>query len=83
MVDGYAAERRYSFTVENAGLRMTYEGTHRPLAAYFDALAAAGFVVEALREPVALHEDGSPQVDFVHIRGRLLARNGDLDMAGD
>lgn len=36
MVDGYAAERRYSFTVENAGLRMTYEGTHRPLAAYFD-----------------------------------------------
>lgn len=83
MVDGYAAERRYSFTVENAGLRMTYEGTHRPLAAYFDALEAAGFVVEALREPVALHEDGSPHVNFVHIRGRLLARNGDLDMASN
>jgi ubiquinone/menaquinone biosynthesis C-methylase UbiE len=53
MVDGYAVEQRYSFTVENAGLQMTYEGTHRPLATYFDALETAGFVVEVLREPVA------------------------------
>ena len=73
MVDGYAAERRYRFTVENAGLQMTYEGTHRPLGAYFDALERAGFVVEALREPAALRDDGSPYVNFVHIRGRLLA----------
>jgi SAM-dependent methyltransferase len=54
MVGGYATEQRYSFTVENAGLQMTYEGTHRPLAAYFEALETAGFLVEALREPVAL-----------------------------
>jgi SAM-dependent methyltransferase len=74
MVDGYAAERRYSFTVERGGLQMTYEGTHRPLAAYFGALEAAGFVVEALREPVALRDDGSPDVNFLHLRGRLLGR---------
>jgi hypothetical protein len=53
---------------------MTYEGTHRPLGAYFGALEAAGFVVEALREPVALREDGSPYVNFLHVRGRLLGR---------
>jgi hypothetical protein len=68
LVDGYAAERRYSFTVENGGLQMTYEGTHRPLAAYFDALQAAGFVVESLREPVAVRGDGAPYVNFVHLR---------------
>ncbi|HKP99881.1 MAG TPA: methyltransferase domain-containing protein [Actinomycetes bacterium] len=70
LVDGYATDRRYSFTVERAGLQMTYEGTHRPLGAYFDALEAAGFVVEAVREPVVLGEDGAPHVDFLHIRGR-------------
>jgi SAM-dependent methyltransferase len=74
MVDGYAAERRYSFTVERAGLEMTYEGTHRPLGVYFDTLEVAGFLVEALREPVALHDDGSPYVNFLHLRGRLLDR---------
>ena len=73
MVGGYAAERRYSFTVGNAGLQMTYEGTHRLLGAFFAALETAGFVVEALREPVALREDGSPYVNFVHLRGRFPA----------
>lgn len=72
MVEGYAVERRYRYTVQNAGLQMTYEGAHRPLGAYFDALATAGFVVEALREPAALRDDGSPYVNFVHLRGRLL-----------
>jgi SAM-dependent methyltransferase len=74
MVDGYAAEQRYRFTVQRGGLQMTYEGTHRPLSAHFDAFEAAGFVVEALREPVALRDDGSPYVNFLHIRGRLLGR---------
>jgi SAM-dependent methyltransferase len=73
LVDGYASERRYRFTVENGGLQMTYEGTHRPLASYFATLETAGFVVESLREPVALRDDGSPHVNFLHIRG-LLAR---------
>jgi hypothetical protein len=57
-----------------AGLQMTYEGTHRPMGAFLDALEAAGFVVEALREPVAVRDDGSPYVNFLHIRGRLLGR---------
>jgi hypothetical protein len=51
---------------------MTYEGTHRPLATYFEALEAAGFVVESLREPVAVRSDGAPYVNFIHIRARLL-----------
>jgi ubiquinone/menaquinone biosynthesis C-methylase UbiE len=74
MVNGYATERRYSFTVERGGLQMTYEGTHRPLAAYFGALEAAGFMVEAVREPVARRDDGSPNVNFLHLRGRLFGR---------
>jgi SAM-dependent methyltransferase len=74
LVDGYATERRYSFTVENGGLQMTYEGIHRPLAAYFTALEAAGFVVESLREPVAVRDDGASSVTFLHVRGRLPAR---------
>jgi SAM-dependent methyltransferase len=74
IVDGYAAERRYTFTVERSGLRMTYEGMHRPLSAYFDALEAAGFVVETLREPVAVRDDGAPHVTYVQLRGRLLRR---------
>jgi hypothetical protein len=44
------------------------------LAAYFEALEAAGFVVESLREPVAVRGDGAPYVNFVHLRGRLLGR---------
>jgi hypothetical protein len=70
MVDGYAEERRYAFTVERAGLRMTYEGTHRPLSAYFGALEAAGLVVEAVREPAKVRPDGSRHVDFLHLRAR-------------
>jgi SAM-dependent methyltransferase len=71
MVDGYADERRYAFTVERGGRRMTYEGIHRPLAAYFGAFEAAGFVVEALREPAEARDDGSRSVNFLHVRGRL------------
>jgi len=74
LVDSYAAERRYSFTVQNAGLEMTYEGTHRPLGAYFGALETSRFVVESLREPVAVRDDGRPYVNFLHVRGRLLGR---------
>jgi SAM-dependent methyltransferase len=54
----YAAERRYSVdTVEKAGLAMTYEGLHRPLTAYTAALAGAGLVIEAIREPVKADGD--------------------------
>jgi SAM-dependent methyltransferase len=42
---------RYADEVERDGLRMRFESEHRPLAAYFDALARAGLLVDALREP--------------------------------
>jgi hypothetical protein len=35
---------------------------------------AAVFVAEALREPAAQNDDGSPYVNFLHLRGRLLGR---------
>jgi hypothetical protein len=31
-------------------------------------------MVEALREPVGLRDDGSLYVNFLHLRGRLLDR---------
>jgi SAM-dependent methyltransferase len=47
----YLRSFRYGDTIERDGLVMTFESEHRPLEAYFEALAAAGFLVERLREP--------------------------------
>jgi ubiquinone/menaquinone biosynthesis C-methylase UbiE len=47
----YLAEQRYTVTVQDNGASMTYEGTHRPLAAYSRALAAAGLVIEKSGNP--------------------------------
>jgi SAM-dependent methyltransferase len=41
----------YSDAVARDGLAMTFHSRHRPIESYFSALEAAGFVVEALREP--------------------------------
>ncbi len=66
----YAAERRYSVdTVEKAGLAMTYEGLHRPLTAYTAALADAGLVIEAIREPVKTDGD-SVTMPFLDLLAR-------------
>jgi ubiquinone/menaquinone biosynthesis C-methylase UbiE len=66
----YAAERRYSVdTVEKAGLAMTYEGLHRPLTAYTAALAGAGLVIEAIREPVKTDGD-SVTMPFLDLLAR-------------
>jgi SAM-dependent methyltransferase len=46
----YLEHRPYADTVDRDGLRMTFTSIHRPLAAYVDALAAAGLVVERLSE---------------------------------
>ena len=48
----YSETRRFKETAERDGLRMTFHSEHRPLETYVDALARAGFVVEALREPI-------------------------------
>ncbi len=49
---GYFDVARYEEPMERGGLQMTFTSFHRPLAAYTAALEAAGFVLEALREPV-------------------------------
>jgi SAM-dependent methyltransferase len=41
----------YADEVERDGLEMTFVSAHRPLEAYTEALAAAGFLIERLREP--------------------------------
>ena len=49
---GYFETVPYSETLRAADAELTVHDTHRPLASYFDALHAAGFVVEVLAEPV-------------------------------
>jgi SAM-dependent methyltransferase len=47
----YFQPRRDVGTLARDGLTMTFHSEHRPLQAYTDALADAGFVIERLREP--------------------------------
>jgi SAM-dependent methyltransferase len=65
----YAAEQRYTLTVQNNDAAMTYEGTHRPLSAYSTALTAAGLVIETIREP-AKANDGQPTAPFLDLLAR-------------
>jgi ubiquinone/menaquinone biosynthesis C-methylase UbiE len=70
----YLDSFRYADTVERDGLTMTFESQHRPISAYFDALASAALVVDALREPVTTgHESWSRLPLFLHLRARKLA----------
>jgi SAM-dependent methyltransferase len=62
----YLAEQRYTLTVQRDDASMTYEGTHRPLTAYSTALAAAGLVIETIREPARDHAERSAKV-FLHL----------------
>jgi hypothetical protein len=48
---------------------MTYEGLHRPLTAYTAALAGAGLVIEAIREPVKTDGD-SVTMPFLDLLAR-------------
>ncbi|MDX6513645.1 MAG: hypothetical protein QOE36_3149, partial [Gaiellaceae bacterium] len=49
----YLGERQRSYIpVERDGLAFTFEGWQQPLEAYARALEDAGFLIEALREPV-------------------------------
>lgn len=47
----YLERFRRSDPVERDGLAMRFDSEHRPLQDYVDALAAAGLLVERLREP--------------------------------
>jgi SAM-dependent methyltransferase len=77
---GYFTPHRYVDVVERNGVRMTFESWRRPLGAYFEALADAGFVVEAVKEPVP--DDAALQAApalakwreqplFLHVRARV------------
>jgi len=71
----YLDSFRYSDRVERDELAMTFESQHRPISAYFDALACAGFVVDALREPVTPgHDSWSRLPLFLHLRARKWVR---------
>lgn len=51
VIDGSWFERRVvADTCERDGYRMTFHSEHRPLHAYSEALADAGFVIERIRE---------------------------------
>jgi SAM-dependent methyltransferase len=47
----YLEPFRYSVEVAREDLEMTFVSDHRPLQAYTDAIAAAGLLIELLREP--------------------------------
>lgn len=47
----YLDARRYQDEIERDERTMTFTSVHRPIQAYTDALAAAGFLIERLREP--------------------------------
>ena len=79
VIEGSYFERtRKEVPVERDGLRMTFLDAHRPLEDYFQALEAAGLVVERLREiPDISDSEGAPRWRrvplFLHIRA-LAAR---------
>lgn len=69
----YLEPFRYADAVERDGLKMTFESQHRPISAFVDALAAAGLVIDALREPVTTgHASWSRVPLFLHLRARKL-----------
>lgn len=51
--ESYTQPKQYVTTRARDGRTMTYHGAHRPLQAYTDALAEAGFVINRLREPTS------------------------------
>ncbi|GAA4902177.1 pimeloyl-CoA biosynthesis protein BioC [Actinomycetospora succinea] len=75
----YFAGRRYADRIERDGLEITFHSFHHPLEDYTRALERSGFVVEALREPVApaaaVRDDSHRRWQrlpvFLHLRARL------------
>jgi hypothetical protein len=69
----YLHPSRNCDTFSRDGLTMTFNGAHRPLQDYTEALAGAGFVIERLREPTSTAA-GQPWLRvplFLHIVARL------------
>jgi SAM-dependent methyltransferase len=71
VADSYLEERRVDEIVERDGFRVHFAQIHRPLEAYFQALAAAGLSVEALREPAHPTSPRWSRIPlFLHVRAR-------------
>jgi SAM-dependent methyltransferase len=70
VIDGsYFVPRRCEDVVERDGFRIHFVAMHRPIDAYFLMLAAAGFHVEALREPGHPTDPRWSRVPlFLHVR---------------
>jgi SAM-dependent methyltransferase len=75
----YPETFRFVEAATRDGLTMTFHSEHRSFETYFDALERAGFVVEALREPVPSDEllESVPRMRrqqrfpwYLHVRAR-------------
>ncbi len=51
MTGSYLDPSYYHDNIARGGLEMDFVSAHRPLQAYTEALAEAGFLIERLREP--------------------------------
>ena len=58
----YMESHRYRDAIERSGLPMTFSSMHRPLQAYSEALVAAGFAIDSLRE-VTVDENSASDAD--------------------
>jgi len=77
----YFADFRSRETVDRGGLSMQFDWVERPLGAFTEAMFAAGFVIEDLREPRPSEEAiaRAPELEqalrtpfFLHLRCRLV-----------
>ena len=57
--DSYLDAFHYEDRMERDGVEATFASVHRPLETYADALAAAGFLIELIREPAMPDGAGS------------------------
>jgi SAM-dependent methyltransferase len=60
----YLEQRPFEGYAERDGLRMTFRGQCYPLEAYAQALAGAGLLIEALREPAASVQVAAAQPSY-------------------
>jgi SAM-dependent methyltransferase len=61
----YMEPHRYRDAIERSGLPMTFSSMHRPLQAYTNALASAGFTIDVLREVTVDDTMGSDVIEHL------------------
>ena len=77
LVENYFDRRYYRDEIERDGLRMAFESRHWTLEDYFEAIAGAGLMVEALREiPDPAHPRWSRYPLFLHLRAAKTSQPG-------